>query len=413
MKSVWIIKQYGSTPSLPGGCRQYDIAKHLAEQGLSVTYILSSFHHMLHQEVQHGGNGPVRIERSDGISVVWIKSPPYARNDWRRVYNLFDFSLRLYLAGKKLPTQRKGIKRPDAILAFNLPLLTPLVAYRLARFFNAKFFLEVGDIWPQTLIDMGKLPERGIIVQLLKLLERHLYQKAEKVITPLPHVTDYLDRKGFQGKGVWIGSSIEIEQFPPPALAEEQHAGDLRLMYLGAHGPANGLDRIIETFRILQEKNYHNIKLELIGEGSEKATLQAIARDYGLRNVEFKEAIPKNKVPLVAKKADAFLFSLQDLAVFQYGINPNKLVDYLCCGKPIVFASMITDNLVTKLGCGLATTKGTPEDIADKIIQLSQMTPEERFIMGKKGRLYVEQYFDSTKLTKRLINALNIQQNYR
>ena len=189
MASIWIVKQYGSIPELPGGTRQFDLAQSLVRRGHHVTYFLSSFHYLLQEEIRLRTGEPFKVEKHGGLNLVWIRGFPYKRNDWRRVINMVDYAKRFYVLAKKITRLNPTVKVPDAVLAFNLPLLAPLCAYVVAKGYGAIFTLELGDVWPQTLIDMGALRSDSLIAHLLKSIERFLYERAQQIITPLPFVT--------------------------------------------------------------------------------------------------------------------------------------------------------------------------------------------------------------------------------
>jgi len=107
------------------------------------------------------------------VRVVWLKSLPYWRNDWRRAVNIVHFAWMLHRRGVQLV--RAGVvPAPDVVWAFSVPLLAPWAAQRLAARYRAAFVLEVGDLWPQTLIDMGVLGERHPLTAFLRAIERTL-----------------------------------------------------------------------------------------------------------------------------------------------------------------------------------------------------------------------------------------------
>ena len=355
MASIWIVKQYGSIPELPGGTRQFDLAQSLVRRGHQVTFFLSSFHYLLQEEIRLRTGEPFKVERQGGLNLVWIRGFPYKRNDWRRVVNMVDYAKRFYVLGKKITRLNPTVKVPDAVLAFNLPLLTPLCAYGIARGYGAEFTLEVGDLWPQTLIDMGALKEGSLLVRLLKSIERFLYRRAQKIITPLPFISESPSLMNFRDKVTWLGSGVDLANYGDPAEVSVGQNENFNVLYLGAHGPANDLLNVLNTFGRIQSLGFSKIKLILVGHGVEKEPLIREAKRMKLTNVTFKDAIPRNKVPEVVAKADACLFSLKRAAIFNYGINPNKLADYLGGGKPIISAADVRNNLVQEIGCGRLT----------------------------------------------------------
>jgi glycosyltransferase involved in cell wall biosynthesis len=406
--SIWIVKQYGSTPELPGGTRQFDLAQSLARRGYQVTYFLSSFHYLLQEEVKLRAGEPFRVERLNGLNLVWVRGFPYTRNDWRRVVNMVDYAKRFYLLGKKITRQQLGINSPDIVIAFNLPLLTPLCAYLLSKKYGAKFFLEVGDLWPQTLIDMGALNEQSLIASFLRSIEKFLYGRAQRILTPLPYISEYPSLDTFKNKIIRIGSGIDISHYRNSAKIPDKKNESFTLLYLGAHGPANDLSNVLIAFNRIQNLGFSKIKLILVGHGVAKDALVREAQDMKLRNLGFENAVPKNKVPEIIATADACLFSLKKASVFNYGINPNKLADYLASGKPIIFAADVRNNIVEETGCGLAVRAGAPEELADAIIKLYRMPPRDRATMGYRGRKYAEKYLDFEKVADNLLEILDL-----
>jgi glycosyltransferase involved in cell wall biosynthesis len=127
-----------------------------------------------------------------------------------------------------------------------------------------------------------------------------------------------------------------------------------------------------------------------------------------LTNVTFKDAVPRNKVPEVLTQADACLFSLKRAAIFNYGINPNKLADYLGGGKPIISAADVRNNVVQEIGCGIAVSAGDPAGLAEAVVKLYGMPADDLAAMGYKGRQYAEKFLDSDQVTKKLIAILGL-----
>ncbi len=408
MASIWIVKQYGSTPELPGATRQFELAQSLSRRGYQVTYFLSSFHYLLQEEVKLLAGEPFRVERKNGLNLVWIKGFPYKRNDWRRVVNVFDFAKRFYLLGKKITRLQPIVSAPHAVVAFNLPLLTPLCAYLVAKSYSAEFTLEVGDLWPQSLIDIGALRESSLIVSLLEFVEKFLYRRAQKIITPLPFIGESPSLKDFRSKVTWVGSGIDLSRYRNPDTITEAKNESFNVLYVGAHGPVNDLFNVLRAFEKLQSIGFSNIGLTLVGHGVEKAALVREAERMNLRNVRFENAIPKHEVPDLVATADACLFSLTKASIFSYGINPNKLADYLGSGKPIISAADVRNNIVKEVGCGLAVGAGEPEELANAVIKLYRMSPRERARMGLKGRRYAEKHLDSGRVVDRFVEILGL-----
>lgn len=404
--NIWIFNQYAHGPDLPGGTRHYDLGRELVQRGHSVTIFATSFHHYLHRETRLKPGEWWKIEDVNDVKFVWVRTSPYQRNDWRRVRNMAVFALRAWWLGRKLPMLAPEIKKPDVVIGSSPHLLTPLAAYMVARYHRVPFVMEVRDLWPQTIIDMGELSASHPITKALQALEKVLYRRAERIITVLPRAHEYITACGIpRDKVVWIPNGVDLSRFSSTATSEVLH-DDFRVMYLGAHGQANALDVVIRAAKIVQDRGYDKIRFILVGDGPEKPRLIALAKELGLVNVEFREPVPKSEVPQALHEADAFLFNLEKVEVFRYGISSNKLFDYMFIGKPVISSVEAPDNPIEKAGCGFIVPPRDSQALADAVIKLYEMPEEEREAMGRRGREYVEKHHAIPVLADKLERVL-------
>lgn len=404
--NIWIFNHYATIPSLPGGTRHFDLARQLVRRGHDVTIFASA--------VSHHGSPKVRLPDSnrwipqeiEDVRFVWLRTPTYARNDWRRVLSMVAFMLRAWRIGTTLPSRNHNMAPPDVVIGSSVHLLAVLAAYWVAKRHRSRFVMEVRDLWPQTLIDMGYLTPRHPLTRLLQRLERFLYQRAESIITLLPMADDYIHRCGVpREKVVWIPNGVDLSRFPQGA-SDTKMREEFTVMYLGAHGEANALDVLIQAAHVLQSRGKGHVRLILVGRGLEKPRLLEKASALGLENVEFRDPIPKDHVPSSLAQADALVVVLRDLPLYRYGISLNKLFDYLAAARPVILAGAPANNPVNDADCGITVPPGNPEALAEAIGRLSELSPREREAMGLRGRAYVEEHHDIVKLAERLERVL-------
>ena len=60
-----------------------------------------------------------------------------------------------------------------------VPSFTGLTALLLAKIKNSKFYLEIRDVWPEELIDLGLIKRNGLISFVLSKIEFLLYSKSD------------------------------------------------------------------------------------------------------------------------------------------------------------------------------------------------------------------------------------------
>jgi glycosyltransferase involved in cell wall biosynthesis len=396
--NIWIFNHYAITPNLPGGTRHFDFGKELAKRGYKVTIFASSFHHALLKETKEYKKDRFIVEDYEGVRFVWLKTFPYSGNDWRRVINMFSYSVSAYKVGRKL-----NIEKPDIIIGSSVHLFAVYIAYLLSKHFRVPFIMEVRDLWPQALIDIGDISKWHPFVILLGILERFLYKKAVKIITLLPKSHEYIERFGIsKDKIVWISNGVDLDRFYFDDLPHwDKDKFDFVVTYLGTFGKSNNLMTAVEAAKILQ-KYYPFIKFLLVGDGTEKSKLREAIDAENLVNIEIKGSVPKNCVKNILFSSDILYLPVRNSPLFKYGISTNKLFDYLAVGKPIIFASNSPNNPVKEANAGVTISPDTPEQLADAIVKIYKMPKEKRIEMGLNGRKHVEKYYNIPILVDRL-----------
>lgn len=167
--------------------------------------------------------------------------------------------------------------------------------------------MEVRDLWPQSLIDLGKLSKCNPIIKCLELLEKFLYRRASKFITLLPLAFKFINACGISSKKiVWIPNGVKLLRFEAVEPIRDESNGVFKVMYLRAHGLANALDVVIRAAKIVQDKGFSDIRFVLVGDGPEKSKLIAMANQLGLINVEFLDPVAKADIIGLLNKASAF-----------------------------------------------------------------------------------------------------------
>ena len=392
-KAVWILNHFAKAPDMAGGTRHYSLARDLVERGYDVTIFATPFTHTLYRDrdihLIEGERWKVQIV--DGVRFVWLRTFPYQGNTWRRVVNMFSYMWASYRTGRACQRLIPEIPTPEVIIGSSVHLLAVLSAYYLAKYFHSHFIMEVRDVWPQALIDVGKLPERSVVTWAMRKLEHFLYKRAERIIVLLPGAVDYIANLDIpRERIVYVPNGVDLALFSQ-SLPRGDHSG-FRIMYLGSHGVVNGLDTLLDAIKLIQDQGYSDIYFELVGDGGSKPQLIASSRELGLHNIQFFNPIPKTQVHQALNRADV-LVSIHANAL-RFGVSANKLFDYMASAKPIIFSGDAPNDIVRDARCGLSVPRGDSRELAHAIIRLAQISREERQCMGQRGRVYVEQYHD-------------------
>lgn len=411
-KNIWILNHYAKTPDMSGGTRHYDLGKELAEKGYNVTIFASGFDNNKKKYIKIKPEEKSKIEEYNGIKLVWINTIPYYKNDWKRILNMLSYIVRVLAISKK-------IENPDIIIGSSVHPFAVIAAWWLARRYKARFIFEVRDLWPQTPVDMGIIKANSVMARLLYAWEKFMYKRAEKIITLLPNAKDYITNLGIDSeKVIWIPNGVNLNNYNnnynnyDDSLKNtkiyneiKRNENKFKIIYAGAHGIPNGLDVIIDAISLI-DKRESGIHFIFIGEGTEKPRLIEKSKMLELKNIGFYDSIPKYFVPSVLALAESLIVSIPNFKIYQYGVSLNKLFDYFASGKPVIMIGNPKNNIVRDANAGLTVEAENPAALAEAIIKIKNMTPEERKSLGENGRKYVEKYYSTKVLVNKLESIL-------
>lgn len=399
-KSIWIINQYGSTPDTGMGGRHFYLAQELVKLGYSVTLITASYHHLLKTPVKVSAN--YTTLQSHGINNVLIKMPFYEHaHSKKRILNWFNFANKL-----------RGLKhylteKPDAILYTSPSLVGYLGAESLAKFYKVPLSFEVRDIWPLTLCQLGGFSSKHPFIQLLQYIEDRAYRRSNHLISNLKYLDKHIQSRGFSTDNFhWIPngySQTEVNKKVPLSadVKKQLPQGKFTIGYTGTLGVANCLDTLIEAASQLQSQT--EIAFVIVGQGKQKEHLQNRFAQLKLNNVTFIDAIPKVQIQSMLAEFDVCYIGLTKDDLFHYGVSPNKLFDYFCSGKPIIYA--IDSGEYQPVNDAKAGLQIEPENIVELVTAVQALKNEGHEYLselGKNGQTIAQKHYEYSSLAKQL-----------
>ena len=375
------------TPRLPGITRHFDFAKELISRGHKVTIFASSYHHSKQSETkEYPDSQQIDQEEIDGVDYVWIKTKPYTDNGIKRAINMYEFATIFYKNASTLSQKN----RPDIVVGSSLHLFGTLAAFWFAKKHQLPFILEIRDLWPQTLIDMGMSKWHPFIL-LQGWIERYLYKNSKKIITLLPKSHLHIEKFGIDPNSItYIPNGTDLQRFDTATTKDTQlfKDGQFSVVYAGSIGKANNIETLIETAKLLQK--HTNIQFIIAGGGPLKTLLEKRVEEYQLSNVIFLGSIPKNDIIHILKSADCLIFPLKYTPVFRFGISSNKLFDYMASKKPIIFASNAINNPIKDSNGGITIPPEDENALSEAILQISNMSKKKQNTMGQNAYDYVK-----------------------
>jgi glycosyltransferase involved in cell wall biosynthesis len=392
--NIWYLSAHDQPKGISS--RTYDFSEQLVKRGHQVTMFTNSYCHFTHVE-RLSPHEKWRIEEIDGIRVVWLHTFPYAGNGWKRGVNMLSNAWRALQVARTLPD------KPDVVIGPSVPLGTGWAASRIAEMKGAAFVFEVRDVWPIALVDDGGLSKRSPVYYVFRSLEKYLYRKSQRISATMPFIHQHVSESGSNPEKVtWIPNGVNFERYSGLDPYDGGEKLPLVAMYVGGFGNAHDVITIVRAARIFQQRGNDKYRFVLVGDGVKRPECRQEASLHVLSNIEFRDPIPKSEVPRVQMEADILIAAVLDSAAYRFGLNLNKMFDYLASGRPVIFSGNAPNDPVAESGAGFSIPPEDPEAMAGALQKLLEMSPAERIELGKRGRCYVENEFDIKKLTDRM-----------
>ena len=406
MPNLWIINQFANTPNMPGHTRQYEMASSLIKKGWTVNIFASDFNLNTRKFSKLKRFNLRKLEKINNIKWHWLRVIPYRKNNYMRYLNILSFCFILIIEfSRYLINKRDNTDFPDIIMASSPQLPATFISLIFAKFLKKPFIAEIRDLWPQMLIDQGGFNPKNPIIKLLKLIEKLIYKQSELNIVLAKGVKKHLKNNGAK-KVIWLPNGPDLDKFKynntPNKIKSFSFKRPFKIIYAGAHGEANDLENVIKASKLIE--NYP-IQLIFIGDGPCKKELIKKSKDQ--LNVIFKDPVSKKYIPLVLSEADGILISLKKVALFKYGVSPNKLYDAYAIGRPVITTiegeinKEVEENLL-----GFTAAASNPKDLAKAFIKLLKTPTADRISMGSRARTLAEEVYSRQRINIIFKNTL-------
>ena len=297
------------------------------------------------------------------------------------------------------------LKKPDIILTPSPPLTSGLISILLARIKGSKSIYNVQEIYPDLLINHGRLTN-PIIIKFLKLLEVWVYNWSDSVTTiDLNFYNTIKSRIRELDKLKIISNFVDTELYtanssmPLPKVFKKIE-GRTDMLYAGNIGIAQEWDLVVDLAKEI--KNYP-ITIWIIGEGVKKKYLKSQIKKHKLSNINILPYQERKYMPAVNLFAD-FHFIAMNKSMENDGF-PSKVYTIMSSGKPIVVVSSKQTPIISfleKTNAAITVTNHSLLDFKKAVLKL-EANKNLRNTLGINGRNIVKKKFDKQTVIKKYI----------
>ncbi|MFT6733856.1 MAG: glycosyltransferase involved in cell wall biosynthesis [Polaribacter sp.] len=339
----------------------------------------------------------------DGIEVRRVKTYITANEGFaKRILDFMSFMVTSFFAGL-------FVKKPDVIIGTSPQFFTAISAWALSAVRFKPFVFELRDIWPASITAVGAMG-RSLPIRILEKIEMFLYRRADKIISVTHSFKSELIERGVDGTKIDVVlNGVDLSKYEPALHKDEAFAKQYDLTdkfvvgYVGTHGLAHSLDKIVEAAELLTDLK--DIRILFAGGGAAKADVEKLVKEKQLSNVVLIPRQQKELMPQLWSLCDISLISLKDTDLFKTVI-PSKIFESMGMGLPMVMTSPIGEatNILEASDSGVIVNAESPQEVAKVIRDLynDRLRLEELAInSGNAAKDY-----DRKKLAGSMINKL-------
>ena len=401
MKILFVSHYFPPEVNAPAS-RTHEHARRWVADGHEVTVITCVPNHPRGEIFPGYRNRLVQEEWVDGIRVIrpWTYVTPN-EGFLKRTLNYVGFAVGALLTSARAAS-------PDVVVATSPQFFAGIAGAAIAARKRRPFVLEVRDLWPDSIVQLGQL-RSGRLVRALEAVESWLYRRAVGIVVNTRAFVEHIAARGFPRDRIeLVYNGIDPLLFSPRPRDEallRRHGleGRFLVAYVGTLGLAHGLGTVLDAAeRLRGEPDYTFL---FIGDGADRARLEREAARRGLANVCFLGLLPRAEIPAWLASIDCLLVMLRDLPVFETVI-PSKVFEFCAQQRPVIVAARgEIRRLVEEAKAGLAID---PEDAAQLTAAIEEVRrrPEEAAARARAGREWVEQGFQRDRQARRMVAFL-------
>lgn len=226
----------------------------------------------------------------------------------------------------KLVTKKE---KYDIVYATSSRLMTAFLGSLIANKQKAKLYLDIRDIFTDTLESVFAKSKLRYVIPVFKRIEKYTINSAS-------HIN--LVSKGFENYFRNINNNVSYsfytngidEVFLDYDFAQDKKNEKKIITYAGNIGEGQGLEKIIP---IMAKKLSNEYEIHIIGDGGRKKALVESLK--GIENVKLYDPVNRAKLLEIYKNSDILFLHLNDYEAFKK-VLPSKLFEYATTNKFIV-----------------------------------------------------------------------------
>ncbi|MDB4007315.1 glycosyltransferase family 4 protein [Flavobacteriaceae bacterium] len=324
MKRIVYLTFYFKPDLCAGSFRNSPLALELSYQAKLKNTIIDLYTTSPNRYITFKENAP-EYEEFDNLRVHRIKLPSHKSGMIDQVLSFSKF----YWEVRKMNSSKKA----DLVFASSSRLFTAFLGYKIAKKSKAPLFLDIRDIFVDTMSDVLKPSVfKPIIISFLKHIENKTFNYANHINLISEGFKEYFSK--FKNKSFsFFSNGIDNEFLKNDNSLNQIKNGNTKLIiYAGNIGEGQGLDKIVPQ---AAKKLGNNFTFLIYGDGGAKNKLQKEIDNLKVENVILKDPVSRFELKNIYNTADYLFLHLNDYSAFKK-VLPSKIFELATYPKTII-----------------------------------------------------------------------------
>jgi len=280
--------------------------------------------------------------------------------------------------------------------------ISAVIVMIAAKKYKVKYFYWLSYPFPEAnLFNVREGFSRYPIIHLFRgylykfLLYRIILPNADHIFVQSDQMKKDIRAQGIDERKltpVPMGVLLESVPYDPSsAPLDKDMQGEKSIVYLGTMIRTRKMDFLIKVFSKVTQKE-PNTRLYMVGEGDDPedlTVLKDLSSELGVaKQVTFTGFLPMHEAWNYVRHAVVCVSPFYTTPIL-CSTSPTKLIEYMAMGKPVVANDHPEQRKIIQESGGGLCVPYEVDAFSDAIVEILR-NPKQAFLMGRRGRKYVE-----------------------
>jgi glycosyltransferase involved in cell wall biosynthesis len=268
----------------------------------------------------------LEFEELGNLRIHRISLPPHKSGMLDQVFSFKKFYSEVIKLNKN--------KRADLVFASSSRLFTAHLGFTIAKKSNAPLYLDIRDIFVDTMSDLfkSKILKLGVL-PLLKLIEKKTFNYAKHINLISGGFKSYFSKfSNTEFTFYTNGIDEEFLEATTVVVKKDKIGSKKSIVYAGNIGEGQGLHKVIPNAAMELGGEFEFV---IIGDGGTKKLLQDEIDNLSISNVVLEKPVNRKELYGIYSNADYLFIHLNDYPAFRK-VLPSKIFELATFGKPII-----------------------------------------------------------------------------